>query len=382
VCVHARAPEASQVSAALAALEWAYERVVLALGLPEPLRDDGAGGTEGLDLYLHEVSEPLLVEPSALARPPFTRAPAFCLAPAVRGDLLLRAATQCVAEAVALALDASEPPHLRRAFATAVWWGVGSPTSLDVEAIDDVQAHPEAPIVTRDLGPTSEGAGLFFAYLEGARSAGEPFALSSALFAAAASSYDEVDLTYRNEPDVFDVLRHSLDDDAARFAAMMADFTVARAFVGARDDGQHLPELAWAGAFGRARFDWQIAFSSLPRRVAIQPPVDSTGSVLLWVDLDEVPLGAALAVRAEWEAPVSFQWQLVKLGADGAEIGRLDVPFQQRGREAEVRMTELLGARSVIVAGTNLEGIELAHPFDPDVAPFEPHGVSVYLARL
>jgi hypothetical protein len=34
------------------------------------------------------------------------------------------------------------------------------------------------------------------------------------------------------------------------------------------------------------------------------------------------------------------------------------------------------------LVGTNLEGIDLAHPFDPDIAPFEPHSATVYLVRL
>src|SRR5690606_31605535 len=137
-------------------------------------------------------------------------------------------ATLCVGEAIALALDASEPPHVRRAFATAAWWTIGTPTSLDLEAIDDVQSRPHAAIVTRDRSPASEGAALFFEYLEAARSAGEPLALSAALLSAAASERAATDFAFRNEPDLFDVLRHSLDEDESRFAALMVDFAVSR----------------------------------------------------------------------------------------------------------------------------------------------------------
>lgn len=382
VCVHAASDRAESLPTALRALEWAYERTVLALKLPEPLPDDGEGGSDALDVYLGDAHDELVVEAGPLHPGVFTEAPAFCRLPALDGPLLLRAATLCVGEAIALALDASEPPHVRRAFATAAWWTIGTPTSLDLEAIDDVQSRPHAAIVTRDRSPASEGAALFFEYLEAARSAGEPLALSAALLSAAASERAATDFAFRNEPDLFDVLRHSLDEDESRFAALMVDFAVSRAFVGARDDGLHLPTLAWSGAFGRARFDWVIPFSSLPRRVAIQPPIDSTGAALIWLDLDEVPIGATLAVRAEWEAPVNFQWQLVKISPTGQEIGRVDVPYQQRARQAEVRMTRLEGAAAVLIVGTNLEGIEIAHPFDPDIAPFEPHGASVYLVRL
>lgn len=382
VCVHFRADQSGEVANVLAELEWAYERVVLALALKAPISDWGEGGSDALDVYLGSSDVELVVEAGPLAQGAFTQAPAFCRFSSAHRSLLRRNATLCIGEAVALALDASEPPHVRRAFATALWWGIGAPTSLDFEAIDDVQASPEQPIVTRERTALSEGAAMFFSYLEEARSSGEPFQLSAALLALAASDPAEAELTYRNEPDVFDVLRHSLEEDSARFGALMVDFAISRAFVGHRDDGQHLPALAWSGAFGRVRFDWLIPFSSLPRRVSVRPPVDSTGAALIWVDLDEVPIGAALAVRLEWEAPVTFQWQLVKVAGSGEEIGRVDVPYQERGREAEARLTRLDGARAVLIVGTNLEGIAIAHPFDPDIAPFEPHGVSVYLVRL
>jgi hypothetical protein len=191
-----------------------------------------------------------------------------------------------------------------------------------------------------------------------------------------------VGLSYVNDPDVFDVLRHTLGEEPDRFAALMVDFAVARAFVGDRDDGLHWNSLAWPGTFGRVRFDWSIKFSSLPRRVSVSPPVDSSGAVLIFVELDEVGIGATLGMRVEWEPPVNFQWQLVKIAANGEEIGRVDVPFQTRARGAEARVSSFDGASAILVVGTNLEGIDLSHPFDPDVAPFEPHGVTVYLARM
>jgi hypothetical protein len=382
LCVHADTDEASDAALALGALERAYDRLVLALGLPPPHADGGLGGSDALDAYLSPPFSELEVDAATLEPGPFTEASAFCRIP--KGDPLLleRSATLCLGEAIALGLDASETPYLRRGFATWLWWATGLPTTLDVEALDYVQAHPEQPIADRERSRGSEGSALFFEYLETLRSAGDPGELSSALLSASVSQSQPREFQYLNTPDVFDVLRHSLDEDPARFAAMMIDFTVARAFVGDRDDGLHLPALGWSGAFGRVRFDWAIKFSSLPRRVLVSPAVDSTGSVLIWLDLDEVGLGAALGFRAEWEPPVSFQWQFVKIGGEGEELGRVDIPFQERGHEAEGRVRNLDGARAILVVGTNLEGIDLSHPFDPDVAPFEPHGATVYLVRM
>lgn len=382
LCVHAAAGAEADAPRALAALEWAFERLVLAMGLPAPEADAGAGAGDQLDVYLVAPDQSFVVGTELPAPRAFTTAAAFCNVPVADEVLLRRAMTLCVGEAVALGLDASEPPHLRRAMATSLWWQAGAPTALDLEVIDAVQARPERPIATRDLIDSSEGAAIFFEYLENTRSAGGYGELSAALFAAAASRLDRVEPTYVNEPDLFDVLRHSLEGEPARFAELMVDFAVARAFVGDRDDGVHLPSLGWAGWYGRLRFDWTIPFSSLPRQVAIQPPVDSTGSVAIWLSLDEVPIGAALGVRMQWEAPVSFHWQLVRVSAEGQELGRVDVPYQERGREVEARVRNLDDASAVLIVGTNLETIELSHPFDPDVAPFEPHGVTVYLVRL
>lgn len=382
LCVHGDAGEAEEAVRALAALELAYDRLVLTLGLPSPHADAGLGGSDALDAYLNPPSAELDVALTALAPGPFSEAAAFCRLPTGDRALLERNATLCLGEAIALGLDASETPYVRRGFATWLWWAVGLPTSLDLEAIDEVQAHPERPIADRERSRGSEGSALFFEYLETLRSAGDPGELSAALLSASASPSRHSELTYVNEPDVFDVLRHSFDEETARFAALMIDFSVARAFIGDRDDGVHLPALGWSGAFGRVRFDWLLKFSSLPRRVLVSPAVDSTGSVLIWLDLDKVALGEALGFRAEWEPPVSFQWQLVTIGGDGEELGRIDIPFQERGRDAEGRVRNLVGVKAVLIIGTNLEGIDLAHPFDPDVAPFEPHGATIYLARM
>jgi hypothetical protein len=106
------------------------------------------------------------------------------------------------------------------------------------------------------------------------------------------------------------------------------------------------------------------------------------GAVLFWIDLDEVPLGATLGVEVEWEPPVTFQWRLVRVGGDGTELGRVEIPFQERGHRAEARVSVLEGARAVLLVGVNLEGIDLSHPFDPNIGPFEPHAATVYLLRL
>jgi len=372
----------AQALRALDALERAYEHLVDASRLPAPLPDDGHGGSDALDWYLTGDGQELASERDLVGSVAVDRAAAFCLSSASDDALSLdRSATLCVAEAIAKRLDPGEVPALQRAFATELWWLTGRIGSLDVQAVDDAQAHPELAIAARSSEP-SAAATLLFEFLERARSSQAPAGLVTALLSAAASSTPSGAFEWNNEPDVFDVLRHSLDEDTGKFATLLSEYAVSRAFLGDRDDGTHPPHLEWAGAFARPRYDWTIKFSSLPRRVRASRPVEPTGIELIWIDMDEVPIGVSLGFESEWEAPVSFKWRLISVDDQGREMARVDVPFQERGRSSEGRVVNLTGVRAVVAVGINMGGVDLAHPFDPDQDPFEPQSCTAYFARM
>lgn len=383
VCVHAHEGDSgTRALNALSALELAYERLVGVLQLPAPLADDAHGGSDALDWYLANDGRELLTERDVLGLGAFDRAAAFCVAGASDDALALeRSATSCVAEAIAKRLDPGEVPAVQRAFANELWWLTGRVGSLDVQLVDDAQAHPERALAARSSEVSGAGT-LLFDYLESARSSQASGALLTSLYSAAASSTKDGAFEWNNEPDVFDVLRHSADEDTAKTAALFGDYAVSRAFLGDRDDGAHAPFLEWAGAFARPRYDWVIKFSSLPRRVRASRPIDPTGIELIWIDLDEVPLGVSLGFESEWEAPVSFKWRLVSVDDQGREMARVDVPFQERGRSSEGRVVNLTGVRAVLAIGINMGGVDLAHPFDPDQDPFEPQSCTAYFARM
>lgn len=382
VCVHRGGGVSSALSLrALQALELAYERVQ-ALGLPAPLPDDGHGGSDALDWYLEAQASELTTEADARGWDALDRAAAFCLGGGADDPLLLqRSATLCVAEALAKRLDPGETPAIQRAFAIELWWLTGSISALDVELVDDAQSHPELALAARGT-KANGGAVLLLDYLERARSAQPTGGLATSLLSAAASSTPSDAWTWHNEPDVFDVLRHSVDEDTAKLATLFGEYAVSRAFLGERSDSAHLPSAEWAGAFGRARYDWTVKFSSLPRRVRASRPLEPTGIELIWIDLDEVPLGVSLGFESEWEAPVSFKWRLISLDEAGREMGRVDVPFQERGRSSEGRVVNLTGVSAVLAVGINMGGVDLAHPFDPDLDPFEAQSCTAYFARM
>jgi len=382
VCVHPGRGTSSQAALrTLTALEQAYERLVLALGLPAPLGDRGAGGSDALDVYLVPEAPAVLDVGWDIVPDEFDRAAAFCRIGQVDGALMDRAATQCVGEAITLRLDPGETPQLRRAFATHLWWTTGRPTSLDLEAIQNVQANPGRAIAARDLSGFSEGAALLFEWLDVTRGQAGPAALTTGLLALGANHTPSNAWLWNNEPDLFDVIRHTLGDQRAKTAELMGSFAVARAFLGDHDDGTHLGSLEWAGGFASVRFDWSIDFSSLPRRVA-SAPIDPTGSMYIWLALDDVPLGATLSFQSDWEHPVSFKWVIVRVDRDGQELGRIDVPYQESGTSAEQRVIGLENAAGLLIIGTNLGGVGVSYPFDPDIAPFEPNRCTVYLAKL
>ena len=364
----------------LGALESAYERVVLCLGAPVPLDDSNRGGSPALDTYLMHGDHALAVEadPAVLGASHDT-ASAFC----VVGDgepAVDRAATLCIAEAVALRLDASETPFARRAFAAEVWLHSGTPTSADAQAIDDVQAEPERAIAARDRSRFSEGGALLFEYLGATRGRGAGIDAVLATYALSAGPSSPAGPRWVNEPDTMDVLRATFGPTPSDVARFFGDFAFARAFIGSRDAASAWPLLRWVGDFGRVRFDWSVPFSSLPRRLSPARPVEPTGSTYFWVTLDGAAAGRSIAFQADWEPPVSFRWVLAVIAADGHVVRRIDVPYLERETHIERIVGDLSGGAGLLASGINLGGLGPTYPFDPDYEPYEPHACTVYFA--
>jgi hypothetical protein len=381
ICVHATSAIGSVTpSEALAALESSYRALVGALRLPAPLLDLGAGGGSELDVYLIDSGNPLEALPD-LPWAQTDRAAAFCLLPAVPvelGNLSLR----CLAEAISFGLDASETPANRAAYAAHLAAIVGQGTNGDLAALDDLQAHPEVSLLARERSERSGAARLLFEMLEAEWGNPVPGSVTTALFSLSRGDGPSLGLEWNNEPDLADVLRHTVGKKPGDVADWFGNFAIARAKLGRSVDQTPLFGLAASGDFAKARYDWRIKFSSLPRRVASKYPLEPLGTTYLWLDLDEVPLGATLGFRAEWEGPVAFKWLLVALDAQGHEIQRLDVPYLERGTSIERSWVNFEAASAIVIAGVNLGDVDLAHPFDPDYEPWEPHGCTVYLASI
>lgn len=385
VCVH-RGPSvaAEQALEALGSLERAYEELVLSMGLPAPLPDAGRGSSDALDLYLvSELTEDFAshgeeVPGLGLGRS-FDHASVFCVAKPASPAALRRAGAHCVGEAIAQRLDASLTPHHRRAFASWLRWVVAGPDDEDQVAIRRVLDHPERALFARDLTARSEGAALAFEYLDARLARGRQSLLPVTLVALAASKTAAHKLQFNNEPDIMDVLRESAKSREDH-AQTLGELGVELALLGTK--ASRLERLAWVANVGTAKVDWELTSSSLPRRVAATRPIEPTGSWLVRLELDDLRGADTLGLRVDWEPPASFFVTVLKLARDGTLVGRLKLPYLERGTSIEQRVTNLEGTHALLIVLTNLGGVSPTHPFDPDQAPYEPHRATLYVARL
>jgi hypothetical protein len=390
VCVHAGGDiGAATVLGALADLERAAGALSAGVGLPRPLADGLLGGSSSFDLYLVAPAATSLAGASeTTARDEavpgsLDRSSAFALlradAPAgcVRPHLVARA----LASAVQWGIDAGEDPAVRESIAAYLAELVAPCGAVTDGLVDDFQAHPERALSSPGEGGPSVGMALPW-YLDVTLGSGAPGHLPIALAVLGAQRTPAPSFAWNNEPDVFDVLRGVLKAKTPPLALsdLWVEFALARLFMGARDDGVHFAESASLGSFGRVRFDWSVDYASLPRRLSPERPIDPTGSTYVWVDLRGAPRGARLALRMEWEVPVLFRWVLVRVRPDGSEASHVLVTSQQRSTSADRYLDDLDGLAGVAIIGINTGDLRLDDPFDPDVAPYEPHSYVLTVA--
>ncbi|HEX2882401.1 MAG TPA: hypothetical protein VHO25_22930 [Polyangiaceae bacterium] len=379
LCVAGTTQQARQLPVALDRLESAYHLVHGVLSLPRPWT---SATTPRFEVYLSD--DPNL----ALATPVFTavsawadRASVSCRIPS--RTLALGEMVRCLGFAIAGALDAAETPALMDAYAAHLVWLAGESSSGDVAGIDDLQVNPERTPVARVASASATGGVLLLESLERTWQHPRPGWTSTTLLGLSRREGISTGLSWQNEPDWFDVVRASLGESANDTADWLVGFALDRALLGLNSSGR-LRGLAIAGDAARARFDWRMPFSSLPRRVALSKPLQPLGAAYLWLDLDRVPNGATLGFRADWEVPVAFKWLLLSLDDKGRELARLEVPYLETATSVERTWASFNaeGARAVVIAGVNLGAVDPAHPFDPDYEPWETHGCTVYLAKL
>lgn len=359
--VSVSAPDPSLAQRALALLEDAFELFWLAEGAAPrraPLHWHLSDGTNFLP-ELRTLRLPNLG---------FDRAQAICEG----GALHKAAAESCVTEGLLLGVAPATARSVARGYSH--YRHTTNPGSLSHEPPHEaLKRAPYLSLVTRDPSSlSSRSSSLFFAALaERARAPARDTSFVALGLTATRTSAGA--LRWDAEPDVLDVLRRSLGSDRESYARFFDRLAIAR-FLPA-EGLEVIRELQG----GLAVPAWSIELSSLPRNLSLKDPLAPTGSVALELK-SSAPIETPLALRLDCESPVTYVWSAVRLGSRGELLSQFPIPYRETSPRYEERF-EPQGAHRLLLVGTNLGGVDLDHPYDPDHSPHEAHSCSIYLTR-
>ena len=219
-------------------------------------------------------------------------------------------------------------------------------------------AWPDAPQVAT---PFARDASFFYSWLDDTY-ANAPGGFTRALWALTPTTTPVGASRWTNDPDTFDVLRMTFKVPPG-YGDFLLDFAIARAF------DTNVP----------ARRDWEIDWPVHPRRLAPALPIAPTGSSILLIRHAGAAPGSRLRIEATWEEHAAFHWGAVKLDAHGALLGRVAIPGQDKGTDAQITLDNLDGVGAILLVAVNA-GDDLV-PLDPDAAVSEPHGYLVTVAQ-
>ena len=350
-----------------------------AFGLPPPVADGGLGGSFALDIYLdaHARGGAAYADPRATLH--FDRASAYGVVGTAHPHAcgFESAVARAVAQATLLGLDAAQHDSTLALQASYLASLVSPCVPAELEAIDAAQRTPELSM-SRAPRHAISGAFLFSSYLDAVWSAGIG-TMMHGLIATSAQHGDPGAARFTNEPDIYDAFRNVMIDNGKRFGDLLIDYAVARAFMGDRSDGAHLPRMTHLGAMGRVRFEWVLDYASLPRRVAPLHDVEPTGASYLWLDLKSADPHAALIFIADWESTHAMQWALVRVDDRGQALGRHIVGGVFGHDRAEHTVDDIDGAAALLIVGIHLGHDDRARQFDPDVGGPRPTSYTVTL---
>lgn len=359
VCVESTS--AGNSSPALSLLERALEEVVFGNHLPSSF-----ASFESPLVFRLEATERLHVELEATLGRGFDQAAPSC----VGGDLTLETARRCVFEASLAERAPATAEWLREGYAAESARELGGAPEMESELRSSF-AHPEAGVFTSSTTSPARSeqvfewvsplrSARFFRYL-GVRSDQSVATSGYLALTLAATETPAGSLRYSAEPDLADVIRATHGHDRSEVARFYDDFARWSFF----DAEQQSFPLS---------VEWEIDGRSLPRSVAFSRPLEPTGSVYALVNLPESMRHEVLGFRTSCETPVSYVWSVTRLTEENEELSSFPLTFQERNPEASGRVLPVPGMEKLLVVGTNLGGVALTHPFDPDHGPHEAHG--------
>lgn len=383
VCVHAASDEtAGDILPALHDLEDAALRLHHAMRWPAPLGDGHLGGTAGFDVYLQSEGEPYyeVVPDDANVWAEVDRTSAFALVQpglpngCLRAHVLAEAYARAGLHAVDTAADEGSANGTAAFVASQM---VQCPIAW-LDAVDDTQGSPNLAITNTSLHG-GRGGMLFPWFLQDTRAVLGTIDFLHAVWAMSGQRTKSSEPRWLDDPNFLRVLARLQDGRTASIDGLLLEYAIARAFVGERDDGLHLPDTAYLGTAGRVRFEWSLPWSETPRSVGNLRPIEPTGSAYIWIDLADAPKNAGLMVQARWEIPTQFRLSFLRIGTDGSPLTRVDPPTLQRVPEMQVTLDNLSGAAGLLIVLCNTGPVPKDFAFDPHSTPYMPSGYIVSL---
>lgn len=400
LCVHAsvRVPGRAVLDV-LSAAERAWETLSGALGLGSP---DVDADDLAYHVYLVEgAAEPGVTRVTARdVRSRIDRARTFtvldanvragCRLDALVAREIARADLARVAPATAEGVARAQTTYLAQLMVPCAF-------GLEADAAEVFQSRPERAVCDArafELGSTAdeartpsrasdafmEGAALFWGRIDWAFGRA-PASIVMASWALAPTMTDVGSKRWHDEPDAFDVLRVSFKNALSTGSTLddlLLDGAVARAFMGSADDGRHFFPTRTLGDGARVPLDWDLAWPAKPKRVAPRAPVYPSGASYLMIHRKGAPAGSRLRVEIAWEDHALFRWALVKLDAEGRELGRVPIPTRERATEVQMTLVDLDAVDRILLVGVNAG--DPSYRFDPDDEIWEPHSWLVTLA--
>jgi len=320
---------ASQHTQTLHALERAYAALA-AQSWPLPWLDGERGGSPAIDLY--EVSESVCPDACAAVDDTWTlsdcdSAQSYAL---ISHELAGTQREACVYSALAQAglraADPSEAASWARASAEFVAWlhtGEGCRESLVL-----AQAHPELGLLDSD--PQSAFAGALWLAFEGERLSRDPGTFVRSLWESTRQrSKPLVPLArLRSSPDLWEVLRATLEAQHRTLDDELIEFGVARYFSGPAERRTHAGYRIFAELPSDAGVPLVLSRDSaqLPLRLRAQTPLRAAGSAYVRVQLSAAAHPAQLQIWLRGELGARWSLTVVRLAADGREVGRTGAP--------------------------------------------------------
>lgn len=333
--VRVHVPRSTPERRALRSLR-AFEAAYSALDVwawPLPSFDGGYGGHTDIDLY---VVEPALCRSAcaAIDRPllpsDFDAAQSYALIASTLPAAALEAcALSALAQAGLRAVDPSEAESWVRASAELAVWQLTGQLGCD-DALAHAQAAPERGLLNAD--PESAAAGALLLAVLSERLDEPAIVLMRNLWESTRQHSAGLvpDDRLRSSPDLWEVLRQTLESRRLSFEEELIAFGVARYFSGppARRAQAPFRALAALPSDAAVPITRDIDGARLPAYVRDQAPLRDVGSAYVRVHWQPASQPAELQVWLHGELGARWSLTAVRVDASGREVGRTSAPVR------------------------------------------------------